>query len=118
MMGRLNDDEEVILEDFNLLTSCTILPSLHEGHVTGLSKVLPYCENINKLEELWSYKHGLELHSDYFVAVQLAYGGCTNKEWFPSSFVLQGSGLSPALQTTRVLKAVPTFESFMKLLGG
>jgi hypothetical protein len=37
---------------------------------------------------------------------------------FPSSFVLQGSGLTPAPKTIRVSQAMVSFQSFIRLLEG
>nr|CAD1837473.1 unnamed protein product [Ananas comosus var. bracteatus] len=80
------------------------------------NKVAPSGESIDKLMALWSFKHGLRLASDHFIAVQLAYGCGKNMQWLPSSFVLRGSGFAPATQTIRSTKAMNALESFMKVL--
>ncbi|XP_020089310.1 uncharacterized protein LOC109710911 [Ananas comosus] len=116
MMERFENKKEVILEESNFLTSCTTLPLLYEGHVIGFNKVAPSGESIDKLMALWSFKHGLRLASDHFIAVQLAYGCGKNMQWLPSSFVLRGSGFAPATQTIRSTKAMNALESFMKVL--
>ncbi|XP_073117528.1 uncharacterized protein [Elaeis guineensis] len=132
MLKRFDNGKEIVLEDYNICTACTILPSLCEGHVIGISKLLPAGEDFERLEELWSFKHGLALHSNYFVAVQFSYGGHMDKQWlfafqktssfqlfaqFPSAFILRGSGLAPTPQTIRHSKAVHAFESFIKIVG-
>ncbi|KAJ3702917.1 hypothetical protein LUZ61_006622 [Rhynchospora tenuis] len=115
-MDKFGKKGEVILESLNFSMACTTLPSLYEGYVVGASKVLPEGESVDKFQDLLSIKHGLILKSNYYIAVQFSYGGCLNKKWFPSSFVLQGSGLTPAPKTIRVSKAVLAFESFIGLL--
>ncbi|KAJ1686894.1 hypothetical protein LUZ63_018284 [Rhynchospora breviuscula] len=115
-MDKFEKKEVVILESLNFSMACTTLPSLYEGYVVGASKVLPEGESVDKFQDLWSIKNGLILKSNYYIAVQFSYGGCLNKKWFPSSFVLQGSGLTPAPKTIRISKAVLAFESFIGLL--
>ncbi|EHA8590502.1 hypothetical protein COCNU_scaffold019532G000060 [Cocos nucifera] len=54
MLERFDNGKEIVLEDYNICTACTILPSLCEGHVIGISKLLPAGEDFERLEELWS----------------------------------------------------------------
>ncbi|XP_026658336.2 uncharacterized protein LOC103701850 isoform X1 [Phoenix dactylifera] len=117
MLERFDNGKEIVLEDYNICTACTILPSLYEGHAIGISKLLPAGEDFERLEELWSFKHGLALCSNYFVAIQFAYGRHMDKQWFPSAFILRGSGLAPTPQTIRHAKAAQSFESFIKKVG-
>ncbi|KAK1277485.1 hypothetical protein QJS04_geneDACA019671 [Acorus gramineus] len=105
--------EEVVVDCDSLLTSCSILPSLVDGHVIGISKSPPSGKHFDRLEELWSFKHGLALQSDFFMNIQITRSGLVNRQWFPSSFVLQSSGLTPAPQTVRSLKSICAFQSFL-----
>lgn len=85
MMDSFDSGKEIVVEDYKICTACTILPSLCGGHVIGISKLLPAGGNFERLEELWSVKHGLTLQSDYFIAIQFAYGGHVDKQWLLSS---------------------------------
>ncbi|KAK1307591.1 hypothetical protein QJS10_CPA09g00370 [Acorus calamus] len=48
--------EEVVVDCDSFLTSCSILPSLVDGHVIGVSKSPPSGKHFDRLEELWSFK--------------------------------------------------------------
>eukprot|EP00268_Persea_americana_P065568 TRINITY_DN8773_c0_g1_i12.p1 TRINITY_DN8773_c0_g1~~TRINITY_DN8773_c0_g1_i12.p1 ORF type:complete len:410 (-),score=69.86 TRINITY_DN8773_c0_g1_i12:2641-3870(-) len=113
MQQRFNIGEEVFVDNYGFVTSCSVLPSLHEGHVIGLSRFLPAVENLEHMEEIWTSKHGLTLPNDYFMKIELNHGGHISKQWFPSAFVLQGSGLNPVPQTIRASNAILGLESFM-----
>ncbi|XP_077236115.1 uncharacterized protein LOC143877779 isoform X2 [Tasmannia lanceolata] len=116
MQERFHGGEEVIVDDYSLATSCSVLPCLYGGHVIGLSKFIPFGEDFKHMEELWSFKHGLALPNDYFVKIQFTHASDANKQWFPSAYVLQGLGLTPVPQTIRASKAVCALESFMKIV--
>ncbi|XP_039127929.1 uncharacterized protein LOC120264005 isoform X3 [Dioscorea cayenensis subsp. rotundata] len=116
LLQKFNDGEEVILEEYNFSTSCTTLPSLHEGYVMGLSKQQPLAENFERFADYCTNKHGLSLASDFFIFVWLTCGG-SNGQWLPSTFVLQGSGLAPTPQRIRSSMAIMALESFMNILG-
>ncbi|KAM0948922.1 hypothetical protein DsansV1_C06g0064801 [Dioscorea sansibarensis] len=116
LLQKFNDGEEVILEEYNFSTSCTTLPSLHEGYVMGLSKQQPLTENFERFADYCTNKHGLSLASDFFIFVWLSSGG-SNGQWLPSTFVLQGSGLAPTPQRVRSSLAIMALESFMNILG-
>ncbi|RWR77123.1 putative DNA binding protein [Cinnamomum micranthum f. kanehirae] len=101
---RFNIGEEVFVDNYGFVTSCLVLPSLHEGHVIGLSRCLPAVENLEHMEELWTSKVFLN-------SVSVTTLSCTSR--FPSAFVLQGSGLNPVPQTNRASNAILALESFM-----
>ncbi|CAD5164552.1 unnamed protein product [Musa acuminata subsp. malaccensis] len=111
-----DNGEIVMFKDYGFLTACTIIPTLSEAHVIGVCKLLPDEENFERLELLWSLKHGLALNSEYFISVQLAYGSYAIK-WLPSAYILQDPSFSPAPQTPRSAKAVDVIDSFMKIFG-
>ncbi|CAL9776908.1 unnamed protein product [Musa acuminata subsp. burmannicoides] len=111
-----DNGEIVMFKDYGFLTACTIIPTLSEAHVIGVCKLLPDEENFERLELLWSLKHGLALNSEYFISVQLAYGSYAIK-WLPSAYILQDPSFSPAPQTPRSVKAVDVIDSFMKIFG-
>ncbi|XP_058108090.1 uncharacterized protein LOC131251421 isoform X3 [Magnolia sinica] len=116
MKERFHGGEGVVVDEYCFATSCSVLPSLCEGHVIGLSRLLPGGEDFEQMGELWSFKHGLVLPNDYFVHILFTDEGCANKHWFPSSFILQGSGLTPAPRTIRATNAVFALESFMRII--
>ncbi|TVU46258.1 hypothetical protein EJB05_05783, partial [Eragrostis curvula] len=119
---------DVVLNS-NSVNVCTILPALQEGHVIGYSKILPSEQCLDKFMELCSLKHGLDTSCNYHVAVKLGYGTSLEAQWLsfpeipaafivlPSSLVLQGSGLQPALKSVRPSKAMSSLQSFAKLLS-
>ncbi|XP_062200384.1 uncharacterized protein LOC133903056 isoform X2 [Phragmites australis] len=108
--------KEVVLDSCNFLTVCTTLPTLQEGHVIGYSKILPSEQCLDKFMELCSLKHGLDTNYNYHVAVKLTHGASLETQWLPSSFVLQGSGLQPALKSVRASKAMSSLQSFIDVL--
>ncbi|KAJ0971626.1 hypothetical protein J5N97_019585 [Dioscorea zingiberensis] len=114
-LQKFNGGEEVILEEYNIFTSCTTLPSLYEGHVMGLCKQQPVVDNFERLANYYTFKHGISLPSDYFIFVRFTCGG-SNGQWFPSNFVLQGSGFAPTPLRIRSSKAVEALESFLNIL--
>ncbi|KAJ1295494.1 hypothetical protein BS78_01G228500 [Paspalum vaginatum] len=116
MMETFQHSNEIVLDTCNFLTVCTILPALQEGHVIGYSKMLPSEQCLHKLMELCLFKHGLDTNYNYHVAVKLACGTSLERKWWPSSLVLQGPGLQPALKTVRVSKAMSALQSFVELL--
>ncbi|PVH31831.1 hypothetical protein PAHAL_9G243500 [Panicum hallii] len=107
---------EVVLDICNFLTVCTTLPALQEGHVIGYSKMLPSEQCLDKFIELCLFKHGLDTDYNYHVAVKLTDGASLEMKWWPSSLVLQGPGLQPALKSIRVSKAMSALQSFVELL--
>ncbi|KAJ3674162.1 hypothetical protein LUZ60_006154 [Juncus effusus] len=115
-MEILEKNKEVNFESYDYSTACTTLPFLYEGYIRGLSKVLPEGESFDLIQDLWSIKHGLNLQSSYFIAVQNSNGSCINKQWLPCSYVIQGSGLSAAPKSIRESKAKSAYQSFIKIL--
>ncbi|XP_012698127.2 uncharacterized protein LOC101769602 isoform X2 [Setaria italica] len=116
MMETFQHNNEVVLDIFNIRTACTTLPALQEGHVIGYRKMLPSECCLDKFMELCLFKHGLDTNYDYHVAVKLTYGASLETKWWPSSLVLQGPGLQPALKSVRVSKAMSALQSFVELL--
>ncbi|CAL4933540.1 unnamed protein product [Urochloa decumbens] len=117
MMETFQHNNEVVLDICNIRTVCTTLPALQEGHVIGYSKMLPSEQCLDKFLELCLFKHGLDTNYDYHVAVKLTYGASSETKWlWPSSLVLQGPGLQPALKSVRVSKAMSALQSFVELL--
>ncbi|CAD6342539.1 unnamed protein product [Miscanthus lutarioriparius] len=116
MLETFHHSNEVVLDTFNFLTVCTTLPALQEGHVIGYSKMLPSEQCLDKFMELCLLKHGLDTNCNYHVAVKLTYGASLGTKWWPSSLVLQGPGLQPALKSVRVSKAMSALQSFVELL--
>ncbi|ONK65425.1 uncharacterized protein A4U43_C07F36960 [Asparagus officinalis] len=117
VLGKFENGEAVVLEEYGFSTSCKVLPSLYEGHVIGLSKLLPAGETVNRFEEFSLFKHGLDLPSNYFFNIQIRNGSHINRQWYPSAFALQVSGLAPAPQTVRTSKALQALEFFVNLIG-
>ncbi|KMZ60602.1 hypothetical protein ZOSMA_58G00580 [Zostera marina] len=113
---KFENGEEVDFDDYNFATSCCSLPSLADGHAIGVRKLLPVGENLLEFEDICSSKHGMHLPNDYFIKIQLPHQGCSNTQWFPSSFVLQGAGFSPAPQSIRISKCTEVLRSFMKIM--
>lgn len=116
MMETFQHSKEVILEGCNFQTACTILPTLHKGHVTGFGKIPPSGQCLDKFVVFCSLKHGLEPNCSYHTAVKLTSGASLDKQWLPSSLVLQGSGLQPAPKSFRASKALSALRSFIELL--
>ncbi|KAG0549452.1 hypothetical protein BDA96_01G257000 [Sorghum bicolor] len=116
MLETFRHSNEVVLDTSNFLTVCTTLPVLQEGHVIGYSKMLPSEQCLDKFMELCLLKHGLDTNCNYHVAVKLTYGASLETKWWPSSLVLQGPGLQPALKSVRVSKAMSALQSFVELL--
>ncbi|KAK3123296.1 hypothetical protein QOZ80_8AG0628150 [Eleusine coracana subsp. coracana] len=117
MMETFHPKKDVVFDNCSFRTGCTILPTLQEGHVIGYSKILPSEQCLDKFMELCSLKHGLDTSYNYYVAVKLSYGTSLEPQWLPSSLVLQGSGLQPALKSVRASKAMSSLGSFAKLLN-
>jgi len=118
IMETFQHSNEVVLDIRNFLTVCTTLPALQEGRVIGYSKMLPSEQCLDKFMELCLFKHGLDTNYSYHVAVKLTDGASSEMKWWPSSLVLQGSGLQPALKSVRVSKAMSALQSFVELLKG
>ncbi|KAF8722877.1 hypothetical protein HU200_022012 [Digitaria exilis] len=116
MMEAFQHGNEVFLDTCSFLTVCTTLPTLQEGHVFGYSKMLPSEQWLDRFMELCLFKHGFNTKYDYHVAVKLTYGASLATKWFPSSLVLQGPGLQPALKSVRLSKAMAALQSFVELL--
>jgi len=116
IMETFQHSNEVVLDIRNFLTVCTTLPALQEGRVIGYSKMLPSEQCLDKFMELCLFKHGLDTNYSYHVAVKLTDGASSEMKWWPSSLVLQGSGLQPALKSVRVSKAMSALQSFVELL--
>lgn len=116
MVETFHHSNEVVLDTSNILTSCTTLPALQEGRVIGYSKMLPSEQCLGRFMELCLLKHGLDTNCNYHVAVKLTYGASWETKWWPSSLVLQGPGLQPALKSIRVSKAMSALQSFVELL--
>ncbi|XP_020571260.1 uncharacterized protein LOC110018324 [Phalaenopsis equestris] len=112
-----HDGNVALVEKDRHFTACVTLPSLHSGHILGLSLLNPVGEKFKLLEELWKFKHGLSLLSDYYVNVHFSYGGQESKTWLPSAFVLRGSGLCPPPQTVRYSMALNALNSFINTIG-
>ncbi|PNT67244.1 hypothetical protein BRADI_3g23105v3 [Brachypodium distachyon] len=116
MMETFEHSKEVSLDGCNLQTACAILPTLKECHVIAFSKSLPPGHSLDKFIEFCSIKHGLETNYSYHAAVKLTHGDSWEKQWLPSSFILQGSALQPALKSVRALKAMSSLRSFIEFL--
>ncbi|WVZ59057.1 hypothetical protein U9M48_009261 [Paspalum notatum var. saurae] len=56
MMETFQHNNEIVLDTCNLLTVCTTLPALQEGHVIGYIKMLPSEQCLDKLMELCLFK--------------------------------------------------------------
>ncbi|KAL6640855.1 hypothetical protein ACP70R_019036 [Stipagrostis hirtigluma subsp. patula] len=116
MMETFQAQKEVVLDNCNFLTVCTTLPTLKEGHVIGYSKILPSEQCLDKFMELCSLKHGLDTNYNDHVAVKLVCQASLETQWLPSSFLLEGSGLQPALKSVRASKAMSSLQLFEELL--
>ncbi|KAL6854251.1 hypothetical protein ACP4OV_019154 [Aristida adscensionis] len=112
----LQPRKEEVLDNCNFLTLCTTLPTLQEGHVIGFSKLLPSNQCLDKFMELCSIKHGLDTSYSYHGPFTLICRAPMETQWLPSSFVLQGSGLQPALKSVRASKAMSSLQTFIELL--
>ncbi|WVZ59058.1 hypothetical protein U9M48_009261 [Paspalum notatum var. saurae] len=62
MMETFQHNNEIVLDTCNLLTVCTTLPALQEGHVIGYIKMLPSEQCLDKLMELCLFKEQVLLN--------------------------------------------------------